>query len=334
MTLYSEIQLILQAFENARIGVVGDLMVDRFIYGKASRISPEAPVPVVRISRRTTQPGGAANVGNNVLSLGGQLQLFGVLGNDEAGLEIRSMLASQGAELSGVVSEANRPSTLKTRVVAQNQQVVRFDEEVAADISDVTRQALLTAVAAALPQLDVLLLSDYSKGVLTADLVSELIARSAQHNVRVVVDPKPGNIARYRGADLVKPNLGEALALFGQDVDGQEQDMAAVCRQVRELAGTSQVIITAGQEGMHVLDAAGEYRHLPGLPREVYDVAGAGDSTLAAISLALAAGADLFMAARIGNLAGSIAVGHLGVTAVRRTEMQDDLEVFLGEPKS
>jgi len=244
------------------------------------------------------------------------------------------MLEAQGADLGGVVSETGRPSTLKTRVVAQNQQVVRFDEEVAADITNETRSVLLDAVVATLPQLDILLLSDYAKGVLTTELVAALIDEAARREVRVVVDPKPGNISRYRGADLVKPNLGEALALFGQEMNGHEQDMEAVCQQVRQLAGARQVIITAGQEGMHVLDAAGEYRHLPGLPREVYDVAGAGDSTLAAISLALAAGADLFMAARIGNLAGSIAVGHLGVTAVRRSEMQNELEEFLGEPQS
>lgn len=334
MNLYSEIQQILHAFANTRIGVVGDLMVDRFIYGKASRISPEAPVPVVRISSRTTQPGGAANVGNNVLSLGGQLHLYGVLGNDEAGDEIRSILTLQGADLSGVVTEMDRPSTVKTRVVAQNQQVVRFDEELPHDISDASRDALLAVVSAALPQLDVLLLSDYSKGVLTEDLVRHLIELAQAQGVRVVVDPKPGNIARYHGADLVKPNLGEALALFGQDSDGLPLQMEAVCRQVRKLAGSRQVIITAGQEGMHVLNAQDEYRHLPGLPREVYDVAGAGDSTLAAISLALAAGADLFLAAQIGNLAGSIAVGHLGVTAVRRDEMLSELEAFLGEPQS
>jgi D-beta-D-heptose 7-phosphate kinase/D-beta-D-heptose 1-phosphate adenosyltransferase len=331
---YKEIQRILLAFEHTRIGVVGDLMVDRFIYGRASRISPEAPVPVVRITSRTTQPGGAANVGNNVLSLGGRLHLYGVLGNDEAGAEIRRMLSEQGADLSGVVSEAGRPSTIKTRVVAQNQQVVRFDEEQPHDIAAATREVLLQSVSAAIPTLDVLLLSDYSKGVLTEELVRDLIERCAAHAVRVVVDPKPGNIARYHGADLVKPNLGEALALFGQQADGQLQPMEDVCREVRKLAGSRQVIITAGQEGMHVLDAKDEYRHLPGLPREVYDVAGAGDSTLAAIALALAAGADLFQAAQIGNLAGSIAVGHLGVTAVRRDEMLSELEEFLGEPQS
>ncbi|MEZ5338310.1 MAG: PfkB family carbohydrate kinase [bacterium] len=334
MDEHSQIRTALAAFPEARIGVLGDLMADRFIYGRASRISPEAPVPVVHITHRTTQPGGAANVGNNVLSMGGRLSLFGVLGDDEAGEEIRTMLSERGAEMQGVVSISGRPSTVKTRVVAQNQQVVRYDEETTSDIPNETRNELLQRVIEALPELDILLLSDYAKGVLTEDLVPRLIAAAQQAGVQVVVDPKPGNIGRYQGADLVKPNMSEALALFGQDGSGQRRDMHGVCSQVRELAGARQVIVTAGQEGMHVLDAGGHYRHLPGLPREVFDVAGAGDSTLAAIAMALAGGADLFIAARIGNLAGSIAVGHLGVTAVRLEEMSAELEEFLGESGS
>ncbi len=330
MDQHTEILKVLNSFSGACIGVVGDLMADRFIYGRASRISPEAPVPVVHITHRTTQPGGAANVGNNVMSLGGGLHLFGVLGKDEVGAEIRTILSGQGARLEGVVSDGDRPSTVKTRVVAHNQQVVRFDEELAGDIAESTREQLLRHVTAALPELDILLLSDYAKGVLTESLVTTLISAAATAGVPVIVDPKPGNISRYHGVDLVKPNLGEALALFAQTPDGNRRDMPEVCREVRRLAGARRVIITAGQEGMHVLDENDEYRHLAGMPREVYDVAGAGDTTLAAIALALASGANLFSAARIGNLAGSIAVGHLGVTAVRHAEMIEELEEFLG----
>ncbi|MCB1221905.1 MAG: bifunctional hydroxymethylpyrimidine kinase/phosphomethylpyrimidine kinase [Planctomycetales bacterium] len=326
----TQIRQALGAFPQARIGVLGDLMADRFIYGKASRISPEAPVPVVHITHRTTQPGGAANVGNNVLSMGGTLSLFGVLGDDEAGGEIRGLLEERGARMDGVVSVGGRPSTVKTRVVAQNQQVVRYDEETTADIDQPTRDCLLASVRHALPQLDILLLSDYAKGVLTEELAASLMAAAHEAGVPVVVDPKPGNITRYQGADLVKPNLSEAMALFGHDAAGNLRDMESVCRHVQEMAGCRQVIVTAGQEGMHVLDGEGSYRHLPGMPREVFDVAGAGDSTLAAIAMALAGGADLFVAARIGNLAGSIAVGHLGVTAVRLEEMMKELEEFLG----
>lgn len=331
MNQHQQILETLNAFSSASIGVVGDLMVDRFIYGRASRISPEAPVPVVHVTRSTMQPGGAANVGNNVLSMGGRLELFGVLGDDETGRQVRSMLTEQGAGMGGVLSDPSRPSTVKTRVVAANQQVVRIDEEVAGDIPPGIEATLLGKIEAALPALDILLLSDYAKGVLTEGLVAELVRLARAAGVRIVVDPKPGNIARYSGADLVKPNLGEALALFGNGTAPGGSDMAGVCRHVRSVSGAASVIITAGQEGMHVLSAGDEYRHLPGVPREVYDVAGAGDSTLAAISLALAAGADLFTAARIGNLAGSIAVGHLGVTAVRHAEMLAELEEFLGE---
>ena len=312
-------------FPTVRTGVLGDLMVDRFIYGEARRISPEAPVPVVQIRRRTTQPGGAANVGNNVLSLGGRLALFGVLGDDEAGREAAALLKQAGAELSGVMLDSKRPSTIKTRVVAQAQHLVRFDEEETKPIDGPITSWLLERISAALDGLQVFVISDYAKGLLSPELVRGVIGRCQARGIKVVADPKPVNAALFEGVDVIKPNLGEALRLAGEERDLSEDEMPALCRAVLERTGAGSVVVTAGARGMYVLDSAG-YIHLHSEAREVYDVAGAGDSTLAAIALMLGCGAPLAAAARIGNLAGAVAVGKLGIAAVRQSEIRQLLE--------
>jgi rfaE bifunctional protein kinase chain/domain len=315
---------LLARFSGVRIGVLGDLMVDRFIYGDALRISPEAPVPVVTIRERTTQPGGAANVANNVVSLGGRCSLFGVLGDDPAGHEVRHMLVAEGCDVSGIVSPAGYVSTVKTRVVAQTQQMLRIDEEHAQPVDRATSAELLAAIAAQLDELNVIVISDYAKGVLTRELAQEVIRLASGANIPVVVDPKPSNMSFYAGADVVKPNLGEALRHVGRD-HASDAEMRDVCEQVRARSETKAVVVTAGAHGSYVFDGA-SFTHLEGHARDVYDVAGAGDSTLAALALALGAGADLLSAVALGNMAGSIAVGKLGVAAVSSDEMRAELE--------
>jgi rfaE bifunctional protein kinase chain/domain len=311
--------------------VLGDLMVDRFIYGDARRLSPEAPVPVVEIRRRTTQPGGAANVGNNVLSLGGRLHLFGLLGDDDAGCDAERLLAAAGANLDGVWFDKERPSTVKTRIVAQSQQLVRFDEEETAPAGADLLAWLLERIDAALPALQVFVISDYAKGLLSAGLVSGAIERCRARGIPVVADPKPVNVKLFMGVDVIKPNLGEALRLAGIERELSEAEMPWLCCEVRERCAARSVIVTAGARGMYILDGE-EFTHLPALAREVYDVAGAGDSTLAAIALALGCQAPLAEAARLGNLAGAIAVGKLGVAAVQAAELRAAVEALHGMP--
>ena len=307
-----------------RIGVLGDLMVDRFIYGDALRISPEAPVPVVTIRERTTQPGGAANVANNVVSLGGRCSLFGVLGDDPAGHEVRQMLVAEGCDVRGVLSPEGYSSTVKTRVVAQSQQLLRIDEEHPAQIGEAASAQLLAAIVDQLGELGVIVISDYAKGVLSRELAQEVIRVAGHAEIPVVVDPKPSNMNFYAGADVVKPNLGEALRYVGRDA-ATDAEMPWVCEHVREGSETKAVVITAGAHGSYVFDGT-DYTHLEGHARDVYDVAGAGDSTLAALALALGAGADLVSAVGLGNMAGSIAVGKLGVVAVTADELRAELE--------
>ncbi|MCC7478982.1 bifunctional hydroxymethylpyrimidine kinase/phosphomethylpyrimidine kinase [bacterium] len=314
----------IRGFGQIRVGVLGDLMVDRFIYGDVQRISPEAPVPVVRVQRRTTQPGGAANVACNVLSLGGQCSLFGALGDDEAGREVRGLLS--GVDLSGVVSPSAYPSTVKTRIVARSQHMLRIDEEDTAVLSEQYRADLLGKLQESLPGLQVLVVSDYAKGVLSPDFAAKLVKACAAAGVDVIVDPKPENAAAFAGARVMKPNLGEALRIAAMpSVDSADSKaMREVCELVRDRTGAQEVLVTAGARGLYVLsrDAFG---HVPGHPREVFDVAGAGDSTVAAIALALGSGSSLMEAAELGNLVGSLAVGKLGVAAISADELRHEI---------
>jgi len=323
-----QLQDIITRLPDARIGVVGDLMADRFIYGDAERLSPEAPVPVVRITKRTTMPGGAANVARNVLSLGGSLALFGVIGEDEAGAEVCHCFGNARADLRGVLHLHERQTTIKTRIVARAQHMLRYDEEHIRPLSESANCELLSRFGDAVENLDVLLFSDYAKGVASEALVTGLWSICKLHNVKIVVDPKPENIGMFAGADVIKPNMIEALKLANLDHSPENVDMLEVCKAVARQADVSSVLVTAGQGGMYAY-AGGEYMHLPGFPREVYDVAGAGDTTLATIAMALACDADLFSSARLGNLAGSIAVGKLGTAVVERDELSTELSAVI-----
>jgi len=329
VTSADQLLQIIDRFGAVRAGVLGDLMADRFIYGTASRISPEAPVPIVQIRQRTIQPGGAANVGNNVLSLGGRLQLFGALGDDEAGREVRELLAARGAQLAGVLMLASRPSTVKTRVVAQAQHIVRFDEEQTAVLADPELDQLGELVLQQLAEIDVLIISDYAKGVIASRLVNQILARCRELGVRTFADPKPVNIELFAGVDVIKPNYQEALRLTGRERQVEADGMDEVCREVRRRSGARDVVITAGSRGMFLLHGE-QFSHLPGLAREVYDVAGAGDTTLAALALALAAGAELITAGQLANLAGSIAVGKLGIASVTAAELRAEVKEVYG----
>jgi D-beta-D-heptose 7-phosphate kinase/D-beta-D-heptose 1-phosphate adenosyltransferase len=299
-------------------------MVDRFIYGDAERLSPEAPVPVVRLRRRTSQPGGAANVASNVTSLGGQVSVFGAVGDDPAGDEIRAMLEAQGADLSGVVSPSGYPTIIKTRVIARGQQMLRIDEEEPGLLSRDAQGEVAKRLSGMIGDIDAVVISDYAKGLITLDMALHVVTICNDAGVPVLVDPKPTNAAMFAGADLIKPNLGEAIQIAGRDNREAQLDMPGLCKAVHDASGVQSVIVTAGSQGMHVL-SSGVYSYLPGQTREVYDVAGAGDSTLAAIALGMAAGLSVLEAAWLGNLAGSLAVGHQGVASIRAEELLEEV---------
>ena len=297
----------------ARVLVVGDVMLDHFHYGSVERISPEAPIPVLRLERETAMLGGAGNVVRNLRGLGAQVRFVTVVGDDQAGKDVAAEIKAQGVTDKPVV-EAGRPTSTKTRYIAGAQQVLRADKETAAPLNDSTRDRLIKAAEKALRDCRVLVLSDYGKGVLSEHALKALIKAARRQKKTVIVDPKGLDFACYRGAGLITPNrreLAEAAAMPA----GTKAEVAAAARKLIGANGFGAVLATLGADGMTVVPAKGPPTHLAAEAREVFDVSGAGDTVVAAVAAALAAGVKLADAAALANVAAGIVVGKVG-TAV------------------
>ncbi len=307
-------------FERVRILVLGDVILDRYVWGNVERISPEAPVPVVRVTRESSMLGGAGNVARNLVSLGGQVRFAAVVGDDETGAEIARLLADWKIDAAGLVADAARPTTMKTRVIARAQQVVRFDRESEDPIGPHAARRLVAAAHAALPHVDGVILQDYGKGVLTAPVVLELMRLFAGAGRPVFVDPKSEHWSLYRGAALLKPNLREAALVTGIRVR-QPDDVERVGRALLELSGARTLAITQGEAGMTLFHADGGSDHVSTRARAVAEASGAGDTAIAALALARLAGADWSEAARIANAAAGVVVGVPGTSTVSQREL-------------
>jgi D-beta-D-heptose 7-phosphate kinase/D-beta-D-heptose 1-phosphate adenosyltransferase len=303
--------------------IIGDVMLDHFVFGRVDRISPEAPVPVVRFERDEFRLGGAANVAHNVAALGGRPSLVGVVGADDGARQVARDLAAIGVAAVGLVEDRSRPTTRKLRVVTtRNQQVARVDYEDDGPLADEVEARVVERVRSAVASADVVIISDYLKGLVTARVVSEAIdaARRRRTPVPVLVDPKVPHVDRYAGATLVTPNHHEAEAVTLMRARGRD-DVAAMARAFRTRARCEHVLITRGEQGMWVLE--GERDHeLAATAREVSDVTGAGDTVIAALGLGLAAGASLADAARLANQAAGIVVAKFGPATVTPAELR------------
>ncbi len=311
----------INSFKDKNILIIGDIILDRYIFGKVNRISPEAPVPVVDVSRETFLLGGAANVANNIIALGGKVTVSGVIGKDRAGDVVRELLTESGINSNGLV-EDNRPTTVKSRVIAHNQQVVRFDREDCRKLDGRALTKFLEYIKKALPQFDAVIISDYKKGVVTAALVKAVVKFAKQKKIFVAVDPKVGHFHLYRDVSIITPNLMEASQGSGIDIKDESSLLKAGKTLLTRLSCMS-VLITRGEEGMSLFerDAAKGVKvtHIPTVAVKVFDVTGAGDTVIAAFTLAHAAGATLRDAAIISNHAAGIVVGEVG-TAVATPE--------------
>lgn len=310
-----ELLSISNRFARVRILVIGDVMLDRYWWGTVSRISPEAPVPVVRHERSTLAAGGAANVAANIAGLSGHASLVGLIGNDEGGRELPQVLERLGVSTENLLMLAERPTTVKTRVVAHSQHVVRVDSEDASPISEERAGQVEELVSSLLPDTDMLVISDYAKGLLSPALVKKIIAGARGIDVPVMVDPKGIDYSRYAGATLITPNKMEAAHASGVDAFDRNAVEIAGERLLSQL-DVEACLITQGEEGMTLFRREQSPIHLPAMARQVYDVTGAGDSVLAALSLTVGAGADLLTAARMANLAGGLAVEQVGTTVL------------------
>lgn len=311
---------LLRAMRGRKVLVAGDVMLDQFLWGKVARISPEAPVPVVEIASETFHLGGAANVAGNVRALGGEAVVAGVVGDDAAGTRVRAALDEAGIQDALAVADGTRPTTVKTRIIAHHQQVVRADREVAEDIGAQTERGLLERVREALPSCQAVILSDYHKGVVTAGLVKAILSLARRRGLPVLVDPKVGHFAFYRGAFLVTPNQGEAEEATGVRIRGDADLLEAGRRILRRLRCRA-ALITRGEHGMSLFEQDRRPVHIPTAAREVFDVTGAGDTVIATIGLALGAGASLAEAARLANVAAGVVVGKLGTATASPDEV-------------
>lgn len=300
-----------------RILVVGDAMLDVYLTGDVDRISPEAPVPVVRVRERKFAMGGAANVAQNVVAIGARCDLVAAVGSDTGGETLRGMLAGTGGGDGSIVT-VSRCTTQKTRILARSQQLVRVDEEEDADLAGPDIDALLIRVREAMASADAVVLEDYNKGVLAPDVITETLRMAAERKLPVVVDPKFRNFFLYRGATVFKPNRRELEAALGASVD---VDHPETLPSTIERLGVEHILLTLGDRGMALFSMRGEVSRIPTVAREVYDVVGAGDTVTAYLATILAAGGSVIEAATIANVAAGIEVAKLGAATVSPEEL-------------
>ncbi len=312
---------IVDSFRGRKVLVLGDIMLDRYWIGSANRISPEAPVPIINKRGSTLAPGGAGNVAANISSLGGIPILVGVVGDDDAGRELRGALKKRGVDLDHLAIDPDRPTTVKTRIIAQNQQVLRVDEEDGQPIGETLMDQVMDKVRSLLPQVDLMIISDYAKGLILPPLLGRVIRQAADLRRRIVVDSKAPDYSSFKGVYLLTPNRMEASRAAQVSADHPDSVVAAGTRLL-ENPGVEAVLITQSEAGMTLFEKNRDPVHFPTLARKVYDVTGAGDTVVATIGLALAGGASLPVTAVLANLAAGIVVEHVGTTTITGEQLR------------
>jgi rfaE bifunctional protein kinase chain/domain len=310
--------LLIDRMKSSRVVVIGDIMIDRYLYGDTDRLSPEAPVPVVTVRDRSAKLGGAANVAANVASMGASCLLVGTVGDDADGAAIRQELVVARLDGRHVVTAAGRPTTSKTRIIARSQQIVRIDDEVDALLDGPDLERVMRSAGDALADADALLLEDYNKGALAPALIAEVMGLARRRGIPVVVDPKYRQFFAYAGATVFKPNRRELESALGAAVDLQNRNALP---EVLVRLKVDNLLVTLGADGMLLVMKDGGSLRIPSIAREVYDVSGAGDTVTAWLGTALAAGASLSEAAQLANYAAGVEVGKPGVATVSPEEV-------------
>lgn len=308
---------IISRFPRGKVLVIGDLILDEFVRGNVSRISPEAPIPVVEVIKESFMPGGASNVSNNVHSLGGKTFLSGVIGAGRVGNILKEELSRRGIDTRGLIVDKGRPTTLKTRIVAHHQQVVRVDREKKEPLESSTLERVLTSCRELADEAGIIVIEDYGKGVVTKELLQEVRGLRGK---TIILDPRVGSFSPYEGVDIITPNRHEAEVALGKTINDEESLQEAGKTLLVKL-NCQAVLITLGEEGICLFQREGGVAHIPTVAREVYDVSGAGDTVIAALSLALSVGATLKEAACLSNMAAGIVVGKEGTAMVSGEEL-------------
>jgi len=312
-------------FASTPILCIGDVMLDRYLYGDVERISPEAPVPVLRLRRTQTMLGGVGNVAHNIAALGGEVRLLGLIGDDEAGRTLSRLVNDIRGIHAHLITTRHRPTISKMRFLASRQQVVRADEESNAALQPEEEEALLFALKALVPQAGAIILSDYGKGTLSPQVIEMAIAEARARGISVFVDPKGEDFSRYRGASCITPNLKELAAAAHLPV-GAEAEIVAAARKVLVAAEANAILVTRSEQGMTLVEADGAVHSVPARAREVFDVSGAGDTVIATLALAHVSGFALPQAMRIANAAAGVVVSKLGTATLGLAELLHELE--------
>jgi len=303
--------------------VVGDAMLDRYVYGEVERISPEAPIPILTVRRDIGVPGGAGNVVRNLTALGAAVAFVTVVGDDQPGSDLTALIGGQPGVEPWLLVEGGRTTTLKTRYIANAQQILRADREQTTPLSEKLSERLLPIAQDAMAATSITVLSDYAKGLLAGDVAAQLIAAAHQAGRRVIVDPKGADFSRYSGADVITPNRTELAQATKMPVES-EAEIVAAARALRDTHRFGAVLVTRAQDGMTLLEGD-DVRHFPAEAAEVYDVSGAGDTVVATLAAGLAAGLDLPTAARLSNIAAGIVVGKVGTAVAREADLLNAL---------
>ena len=306
-----------EKFSKVKVLIVGDIMLDRYWWGKVERISPEAPVPVVNLEKTSLVAGGAANVAANVAGLGAKPFLIGLTGTDEEAALFPEVLLKNNVSADFLIKSSNRPTTVKTRIVAHNQQIVRIDQETKTAINQIEEEELWKSVERVIDEIDIIIVSDYGKGTISTDISVRLITSAKRLDKKILIDPKGKNYAKYRGATMLTPNRFEVAEAEQLENFGQQTIEEAGQRLISELSLES-ILITQGEEGMTLVEKSNRVKHISVTARNVYDVTGAGDTVIASLGVAIGSGENLLAAAKFANESAGLVVEQIGTTAISK----------------
>ena len=315
---------ILDSFKGKRILVIGDIMLDKYIWGDVSRISPEAPVQVVNVSRETFEAGGAANVASNISALSGKAFMVGIAGNDEAKNMLLEELRKKNIDVNGILIDQDKPTTQKVRIIGKSQQLLRVDYENREHVHKNIESSIIKFLEENIKESDVVIISDYAKGVITPEVCNKAIELSKKYKKIIIADPKPKHRDLYANVDLITPNNAEASEMAGIE-DGTDDTVMEIGNKLLKYLNTN-VLLTRGEKGMSLFEKGGSISHIPAKAKEVYSIIGAGDTVVATLALALASGANLTEAATLANIAAGIKVGKIGTASVSTEEIKTGIE--------
>ncbi len=316
-----------EAFKKKKIIVIGDLMLDRYVWGTVTRISPEAPVPIVEVTKEFTRLGGAANVANNLYSLGAIPIPIGIIGDDREGIQLVDLMKNFNFPIDGIIVDKSRPTVVKTRIIADDQHVVRADRESHESINPDVMERIVGVVRTNINQVDAIIIEDYNKGLLSKELIKEVIDSTKQDQKIITVDPKFDNFFEYKSVTLFKPNRKETEAALGFKINSFEK-LEDACRIIMDRLACEAVLITLGDQGMCLLNRNGEFIRIPTKARKVHDVSGAGDTVISTLTLCLATGAEIKEAITLANYAAGVVCGEVGVVPIELAKLRETIKHF------